>query len=516
MKKIFIYMMIVAALTTSCNKDDDRPDSNIGQMTLTTKLSNVSIQLLGKGTGTIDWGDNTPVETFNLVGGSNFDATTPLVHTYSDANVHLITIKGDNIIRLSCVNQGVLSVDVRKNPKLLGLNCDQNEISSLDVSRNIDLETFTVVSNKIAHLDFSKNTKLNKLNCSSNNLTTQALNTLFESLNSIVAHGETKELCIIDNPGTINCDRNIAEIKGWSLTGSHLITMTVEYQQVTVTMAGFGTVQIDWGDNSEIEEGALKYYSQDGWSFFNHEYADASPHTIIISGGGITWFSNINTGCTMLDVSKNPFLYLMSCADNRLTSLDISQNPFLGELYCYNNKLSSLDVSKNVALHTLFCNETNLTELDISSNIALSRLDCSKNNLTKLDVSHNISLDYLDCSGNKLSDLDLSKNVNLTIFACNSNLLTNLDVSANNKLFYFVCENNNLTSESLNEMFETLHNNDFRKFVFIALNPGVDDCDKRIAEIKGWEVLLNPNFVLDTSVQNDNNIANPLINIAFY
>ena len=54
MKKIFYYMMMIAALTTACNKDDGTEiepfDPNISQISLTTKLTYVSIILNGYGT----------------------------------------------------------------------------------------------------------------------------------------------------------------------------------------------------------------------------------------------------------------------------------------------------------------------------------------------------------------------------------------------------------------------------------------------------------------------------------
>ena len=64
MKKIKFYMLVVlAVLTTACDKDDsDRPN----KMTLTTQHTTVTIRLAGIGTATIDWGDKTKTQTYPL------------------------------------------------------------------------------------------------------------------------------------------------------------------------------------------------------------------------------------------------------------------------------------------------------------------------------------------------------------------------------------------------------------------------------------------------------------------
>jgi len=48
--------------------------------------------------------------------------------------------------------------------------------------------------------------------------------------------------------------------------------------------------------------------------------------------------------------------------------------------------------------------------------------------------------------------------------------------------------NNNFTAETLNDLFRTLHDNDFSKTIYIANNPGTEDCDPSIAQAKGWTV----------------------------
>jgi len=65
-------------------------------------------------------------------------------------------------------------------------------------------------------LDVSNNTALRILECTSNQLTATALNTLFGTLHSNTIEG-VKTIYIGNNPGTDTCDTSIAENKGWTV-----------------------------------------------------------------------------------------------------------------------------------------------------------------------------------------------------------------------------------------------------------------------------------------------------------
>lgn len=106
-------------------------------------------------------------------------------------------------------------------------------------------------------------------------------------------------------------------------------------------------------------------------------------------------------------------------------------------------------MKKNTALKHLYCFQNQLTSLDVKSNSALKYLHCSNNQLTVLDISHNINLENLNIMKNKFTTETLNALFNA--------LIKNTDVSVN-------------------------------KRVYIGDNPGTDDCDKSIAENKGWIV----------------------------
>jgi len=49
---------------------------------------------------------------------------------------------------------------------------------------------------------------------------------------------------------------------------------------------------------------------------------------------------------------------------------------------------------------------------------------------------------------------------------------------------------NQFTSSSLNDLFEKLHDNDMgkQKYINIDDNPGTEDCNRIVAENKGWVI----------------------------
>ena len=230
------------------------------------------------------------------------------------------------------------------------------------------------------------------------------------------------------------------------------ITLTVQPRnEVTLQIAGTGTVSIDWGDGissethrltefdfidyccggcgsvlheNEFTAFCLAYgYGNCKWKVKsdnneqictkkfvnNYRFSGHSAGTITITGENITHLSVGNINLTNLDVSKNTELMMLECYENQLTSIDISKNTALTDLNCSSNSLTVLDVSVNIALIEMFCSSNQLTNLNVSKNTALECLNCKQNQLTHLDVSANTALRNLHCEDNPLTNLDLSK-----------------------------------------------------------------------------------------------------------
>jgi len=158
------------------------------------------------------------------------------LYCYRNQLTHLDVSKNSELETLSCENNQLTSLDVSKNTKLQKLDCGDNQLTSLDISKNSDLTYLTCSGNQLTNLDVSKNTALTDLFCLDNQLTSldvskndqlrninfinnelsaEALNTLFHSLYDNDPQRRTATITISSNPGTDECDRSIAEKKGW-------------------------------------------------------------------------------------------------------------------------------------------------------------------------------------------------------------------------------------------------------------------------------------------------------------
>ena len=223
MKRFFLnYLVIVVlaatALFTACNKDKDGKGG--GKITMTTKSDVVIIIMAGSGTVSINWGDGSKIETHTLqapdykygVWYSSDDYFH--VHEYPSASSRRITITGEDITYLDCSRNQLTELDVSKNSALIILGCNDNKLTRLDMSGLTSLRSFGCSVNQLASLDMSDCTALEKgFSCYSNLLTTSALNALFYSLPPPVQSGSV--IVIYDNPGAYDCNRRIAENKGW-------------------------------------------------------------------------------------------------------------------------------------------------------------------------------------------------------------------------------------------------------------------------------------------------------------
>jgi len=240
---------------------------------------------------------------------------------------------------------------------------------------------------------------------------------------------------------------------------SGIITMTTTASEVSISVIGAIDITIDWGDGRTSNVNDATFYEDYGGFEFFQNYSGTSARNIVITG-------NVTT---------------LGCDRNQLTALDVSRNTALTRLSCGYNQLTALDVSRNTALTILYCRENQITALDVSRNTMLEDLDCRINKLTTLDVSNNTALKRLDCKYNQI---------------------TRLDVSHNDKIFLIACAGNQLTANALNDLFRSLpHYRGLQYGEYGSMlmtfrgeperyadpgNPGVFDCDRSIAEKKGW------------------------------
>ena len=177
---------------------------------MTTEIGgDVSIDLVGSGTATVDWGDGS--EKVSLTLNEN---RVRFEHTYPSATIRTISVNGDNITGLRCEYGKLTSLDVSRCTELTSLNVQNNQLTSLSVSKNTELVELNCRDNQLTSLDLNKNTALTKLNCSANQLTSLDLSkntALIELTVSMLTGPETNALfgTLHSNsiPGAYNNDR---------------------------------------------------------------------------------------------------------------------------------------------------------------------------------------------------------------------------------------------------------------------------------------------------------------------
>ena len=301
-------------------------------MTMTTAARVVEFSLAGAGTATIDWGDGSEPETFNISGEQIW-----ILRDFRDRNPRTITISGA-IITL--------------------LDCSENALTALDVSRNNVLHTLSCRDNRLTELKLNQNPALVWVDCSSNQLTAETLNDLFTSLHN---YNFGNMIIINDNPGAADCLPDIAEAKGWIVDGfadmaafldnneiinlGGIITMTTSAHEIEFSMAGSGNATIYWGDGTKRDV----TITMDG-ATFRRRYAHSQPRTVTITGNNILLLESEHNELTALDVSQNPALLVLICEYNNLKKLNVRKNTELRGLHVTNNQLRRLNVRNNTDL----------------------------------------------------------------------------------------------------------------------------------------------------------------------
>lgn len=312
------------------------------------------------------------------------------------------------------------------------------------------------------------------------------------------------------------------------------ITMKTSKNTLDFFLSGEGEIEINWGDgNTEITY--LEWYGNVENSFihFWHEYSSETEHSVTIRGifEGLRGLICNGQELTDLNVTKTNMM-IMQCVGNKLTKLDVSGLTELDYLYCNNNQLTGLMLNNNAKLRILQCSGNQISTLNLSGLSLLYEFSCGSNRLTALNLTGLTALHYLFCAGNVISELDLRTNTSLntahcqnngltTIYGgaalqflscgynklttinvmastglqvlnCPNNQLSNLDMCKNTELYLLECKSNKFEVSGLNELFGTLHDNDNslssdgKKNISITDNPGANNCNKDIAEKKGW------------------------------
>jgi len=227
-KGIALWVMTVLLTFTlkACGKD--KVEIPTGIIILTTAKSEVSFILripVDARDLTIDWGDGKKSNISDASWDTTIDDNRGVHYTYEYSNnaEHTIIITGQ-ILELDCRNMQITHLDLGKIKTLTRLRCERNKLTTLDVSTNPALNRLECDYNQLKSLDVSKNKSLALLSCVGNLLSATALNDMFRTLPKWrgLEYSEIGTIYIshrhpgtADNPGVWDCDRSIAEERGW-------------------------------------------------------------------------------------------------------------------------------------------------------------------------------------------------------------------------------------------------------------------------------------------------------------
>ena len=190
-------------------------------------------------------------------------------------------------------------------------------------------------------------------------------------------------------------------------------------RSISVGLNAAGTVKVDWGDGSLVEQEATGAY--DGWDNAL-DFTGTPSGTVKVYADGINYFQAFTK-------------YVGDDLPGGITSIDLSNASTITELDLHQNKLTSVDLSRLTELKTLTIGVNDFETIDLSANTKLTKIDISdgknKGNLTSIDLSYNTALANVVLSGNKLTSLDLFNNPLVKTLTVLNNELTSVTFGEN-------------------------------------------------------------------------------------
>lgn len=261
MKKVLLVLCTCLFLQTTClfsgvlNAQISSPDtlSWSWEVSSTVSTHTKSLTIAFTDNLLVNWGDgitewipdsmSSKVITHYYEAQSNYLCTAIGVGiSYFKADsrrlLSLETNKAPNLTYISCTSSQLSSLDLSRNAALVSLYCGSNEINTLDLSKNLLLQTLTCSDNKLTSLDVSmlaslkkatvhtnpiteilvnSNGALSYLSCYGCNLSANSLDSIFYDLPSLSEISTSKNLYVLNNPGSSSCHSEIAALKKWTL-----------------------------------------------------------------------------------------------------------------------------------------------------------------------------------------------------------------------------------------------------------------------------------------------------------
>lgn len=357
-------------------------------------------------------------------------------------------------------------------------------------------ETLILPKQKITSVELSPVAMPGELNLKDNNLSTEALNELFEQLPD-VNHIETsmfftKKLSVDGNPGASKCNAQIAIDKGWILD---LFFVDESKPYIYLLMSGYtknhdlyltvdaapedrDEVWIDLNGNASMDEG-------EKIETFGKLFKIAWNKDEIALYGKIT----------KLNLAENGTIFaLLNGTNTTLTYLDVANNGIAGIKLGNATNLEYLNISGNQL-------RTDVLPFDISKLTKLKSISAANCGLRSLNVSQMTQLGFINVEGNQLSQLSLSGKPSLRTVIATSNQLKTLTIDSK-VISHLELGGNALSANALNDIITALPDRTKEKTpggLWIAQNPGTAGAKIKAALDKRWNIDTK-NLKADTTV----------------
>ena len=216
----------ITSIDVSKNKSLKRLSCVVNRLTNLDISKNTKLEELfcaGNHLTSIDVSKNAALRQLNVsenqLTSLNVSENTALFSLACASNqlINLDISKNTELEELYVDNNPLTDIDVSKNLKLRTLGCSNNRLANLDVSNNVELSSLFCFNNLLTNLDLSNNEKMTFLRCQSNKFSTEALNSLFDTLHdNVISHWlQGKTIFIYGNPGTNDSNTEMAIGKGW-------------------------------------------------------------------------------------------------------------------------------------------------------------------------------------------------------------------------------------------------------------------------------------------------------------
>lgn len=386
-----------------------------------SKETNLEILNLQTSTGfpnnqiqTIDFTNHINLKTLTIanldaINGLNFskniNLTELLVNQMNNTNsldvttlinLKKITVSGNNLSTLNitknvdlefldCFSNQLTQIDVSKNISLKELYLNSNKLTKIDTKTNVELLKLELDDNLLTFINITKNSKLEWLRCQRNNL---KVANVANGNNANMNVWDFKAVLIDQNP-PLSCvlvDDNIIN----SIPIQWQKDVTSNYtlnDEITITDTNFYTELLNYPEKIDVDENGKIATCE----------AEIYVSTINVSNKNILSLNGIEA---FLNLSG------LNCSDNVITELDLSRNPALTQINCANNNLMYLNVANNM--------NATITSFDAGNNGNLSciQVDAGFNppNTWIKDGSANFSF---NCATASLANNTLHNTVNV-------------------------------------------------------------------------------------------------------